>query len=51
MRSLSKKSDGQWRVVVERRVRVTEPKVRRRSSDAKSGLMLLGEQVANATPK
>jgi hypothetical protein len=51
MRILRKNDDGRWRQVVERRVRITEPKVRRRASDPQSGLMLLGEQVANATTK
>lgn len=51
MRGPGRKSDGQLSDVVERRVRITEPKVRRRASDQKSGLMLLGEQVANVTTK
>jgi len=51
MRSLRRKDDGQWREAVEQRVRLTEPKVRRRTSDAKSGLMLLGEWMADAVEK
>lgn len=51
MRSLRRKGNGQWREVSERRVRLTEPRIRRRDSDPKSALMLLGEQVANATTK
>ncbi len=51
MRILKKSGNGQWRQVVERRVRISEPRVRRRFDDPKSGLMLLGEQVANATAK
>lgn len=41
--------DGRWREIVMRRVRSAEPKDRRRVSDPKSGLMLLGEQVEDAT--
>jgi hypothetical protein len=51
MRGLRRRNGGQWRGEVERRVRITEPKVRRRASYEKSGLMLLGEQVANATTR
>ena len=49
MRSLRKNDGVRWREVVKRRVRITEPKVPPQASDQKSGLMLLGERVADAT--
>jgi hypothetical protein len=49
VRSLGKKGDGRWRDVVERRVRYTEHKIRRRESNPTSGLILIGDQVDNAT--
>ena len=49
MRSLRKNDAGRWREVVKRRVRFTEPKVPSHVSDPKSGLLLLGERVADAT--
>ena len=51
MRSLRKNGVNQWRDASRRRLRLTEPKVRRQASDPKSALMLLGEQVANAVTK
>lgn len=48
---VSKKGDGRWHDSVEPRVRYTEHKIRRRASDPMSALMLLGEEVENATPQ
>jgi len=48
MRILRKKDGGQRREAVER-VRFTEPNASREASDPKSGLMLLGEKIADAT--
>jgi hypothetical protein len=49
VRSLRKNEGGRWREVMKRPVRFTEPKAPSQVSDPKSGLMLLGERVANAT--
>lgn len=49
MRSLRKSEGGRWRAVMKRPVRFTEPKGPPQVSDPKSGLMLLGERVADAT--
>jgi hypothetical protein len=49
MRSMRRKGDGRWHDVMQQRVRFTEHKIQRQVSDPKSGLMLLGEQVDNAT--
>ena len=48
---VSKKGDGRWHDSAEPRVRYTEHKIRRQASDPLSALMLLGEQVDNATPQ
>jgi hypothetical protein len=50
VRGWRKKGDGRWHESVER-VRFTQHKIRRQSSDTMSSLMLLGEQVDNATPQ
>jgi hypothetical protein len=49
MRSLRRKGDGRWHDVTEQRVRFAEHKIQRQASDPKSGLMLLSEEVGNAT--
>jgi hypothetical protein len=51
MRFLGKKRDDLGRDSAPRLVRITEPTTRRQASDPKSGLMLLGERVADATTK
>ena len=48
MRGLRKKGDGRWHDS-EQRVRFVEHKIQRQASGPISGLMLLGEQVDNAT--
>jgi hypothetical protein len=49
MRSLRKRGDGRWHEVVARNVRFSEHKIERQASDPMSALMLLGEQVDDAT--
>jgi hypothetical protein len=49
VRSLRKNDAGRWREMMKWRVRFTEPKEPSHVSDPKSGLMLLGERVADAT--
>jgi hypothetical protein len=49
VRGLRKKGDGRWHDVVNPRIRFTEHKIQRQVSDPMSGLMLLGEQVNDAT--
>jgi hypothetical protein len=44
------KGDGRWHDS-EQRVRFVEHKIQRQASEPISGLMLLGEQVDNATTK
>jgi hypothetical protein len=51
MRGWRRRNDSQWREMIGRRVRITEPRVRRQSGEQKSGLMLLGERVADAYSK
>ena len=49
MRSLRRRGNGRWRDVVNRRVRLTENNYRRPANAPMNGLMLLGEQVNDAT--
>lgn len=49
MQGLRRKGDCQGHDVVKQRVRFTEHKIRRHAGEPKSGWMLLGEQVDNAT--
>jgi hypothetical protein len=51
VRGLSKKGDGRWHDSLEPRVRYTEHKIRRQESPPMSALMMLGEQVGDATPQ
>ena len=51
MRGWRRRNGSQWRESIERRVRITEPRVRRRAGEQKNGLMLLGERVADAYSK
>ena len=49
MRDLRKRGDGRWHEVIQRRIHFTEHKIRRPAGDPMSGIMLLGEQVNDAT--
>ena len=49
MRSPRKWGDGRWHEAVARHVRFSEHKIQRQASDPLSGVMLLGEQVNDAT--
>ena len=51
MRGWRRRNGSQWRETIERRVRITEPRVRCRAGEQKNGLMLLGERVADAYSK
>jgi hypothetical protein len=49
MRNLRKTGEGRWHAVVERQIRFSKHKIRRRTEDPARGLMFRGEQVNHAT--